>query len=257
MKEGSLKRILTYTFRYRWSFITSVFGFIIFAAADIAAVDWIRRIISYINSEDDSLNTILALSLIFIAIGRGLGFFIGNYFMSRVGFGIVHDLRAELFQKLHDLPKSYFDSNQGGQLINRITFTTTQVSAAASNAVKTFVREGFLLVGLFVYLTILNFKLTLLLIGTAPLIAMIVYVAGKRLKKLATKIQTAMGDVTHIASEAVDGHVEIKSFNAQDYENSRFLKANASNKNQNLKLEATGNLATCLLYTSPSPRDRH
>ena len=247
MKEGSLKRILTYTFRYRWSFITSVFGFIIFAAADIAAVDWIRRIISYINSEDDSLNTILALSLIFIAIGRGLGFFIGNYFMSRVGFGIVHDLRAQLFQKLHDLPKSYFDSNQGGQLINRITFTTTQVSAAASNAVKTFVREGFLLVGLFVYLTILNFKLTLLLIGTAPLIAMIVYVAGKRLKKLATKIQTAMGDVTHIASEAVDGHVEIKSFNAQDYENSRFLKANASNKNQNLKLEATGNLATPII----------
>ena len=247
MKEGSLKRILAYTFRYRWSFITSVFGFIIFAAADIAAVDWIRRIISYINSEDDSLNTILALSLIFIAIGRGLGFFIGNYFMSRVGFGIVHDLRAELFQKLHDLPKSYFDSNQGGQLINRITFTTTQVSAAASNAVKTFVREGFLLVGLFVYLTILNFKLTLLLIGTAPLIAMIVYVAGKRLKKLAKKIQTAMGDVTHIASEAVDGHVEIKSFNAQDYENSRFLKANASNKNQNLKLEATGNLATPII----------
>ena len=76
---------------------------------------------------------------------------------------------------------------------------------------------------------------------------MIVYVAGKRLKKLATKIQTAMGDVTHIASEAVDGHVEIKSFNAQDYENSRFLKANASNKNQNLKLEATGNLATPII----------
>ena len=73
----------------------------------------------------------------------------------------------------------------------------------------------------------------MLLIGTAPLIAIIVYVAGKRLKKLATKIQTAMGDVTHIASEAVDGHVEIKSFNAQDYENSRFASANISNKNQN------------------------
>ena len=58
--------------------------------------------------------------------------------MSRVGFGIVHDLRAELFQKLHDLPKSYFDANQSGQLINRITFTTTQVSGAASNAVKNF-----------------------------------------------------------------------------------------------------------------------
>ena len=247
MKIGSLKRILGYTYRYRWSFLISVIGFISFAAADIAAVEWIRRIISYIDSDDESLNTILAMSLVFIATARGLGFFIGNYFMSKVGFGIVHDLRAELFQKLHDLPKSYFDANQSGQLINRITFTTTQVSGAASNAVKTIVREGFLLIGLFIYLMILNFKLTLLLIVTAPLIALIVYIAGKRLKKLATRIQTAMGDVTHIASEAVDGHVEIKSFNAEEYENRRFLQANASNKNQNLKLEATGNLATPII----------
>ena len=247
MKSGSLKRLLGYTFRYKWSFLISVIGFISFAFADIAAVEWIRRIIGYINSEEENFSSLLALSLIFIALGRGIGFFIGNYFMSKVGFGIVHDLREELFQKLHNLPKSYFDSNQSGQLINRITFTTTQVSGAASNAVKTLIREGFLLIGLFIYLIILNFKLTLLLIGTAPLIALIVYVAGKRLKKLATKIQTAMGDVTHIASEAVDGHVEIKSFNAEEYENSRFLIANESNKNQNLKLEATGNMATPII----------
>ena len=247
MKNGSLRRLLSYTFTYKWSFFISVIGFISFAFADIAAVEWIRRIIGFTNSEEDNFSSLLALSLIFIAMARGIGFFIGNYFMSKVGFGIVHDLRAELFHKLHDLPKSYFDSNQSGQLINRITFTTTQVSGAASNAVKTLIREGFLLIGLFVYLLILNFKLTLLLIGTAPLIAIIVYVAGKRLKKLATKIQTAMGDVTHIASEAVDGHVEIKSFNAQDYENSRFLIANESNRNQNLKLEATGNMATPII----------
>ena len=247
MKSGSLKRLLGYTFRYKWSFLISVIGFISFAFADIAAVEWIRRIIGYINSEEENFSSLLALSLIFIALGRGIGFFIGNYFMSKVGFGIVHDLREELFQKLHNLPKSYFDSNQSGQLINRITFTTTQVSGAASNAVKTLIREGFLLIGLFIYLIILNFKLTLLLIGTAPLIALIVYVAGKRLKKLAKKIQTAMGDVTHIASEAVDGHVEIKSFNAEEYENSRFLIANESNRNQNLKLEATGNMATPII----------
>ena len=245
--KGSFKRLLSYTFRYKWSFFISVLGFIMFAFADIAAVEWIRRIIGFINEEETGLHTLLALSLIGIAFGRGLGFFVGNYFMSRVGFGIVHDLRAELFKKLHDLPKSYFDSNQSGQLINRITFTTTQVSAAASSAVKTFVREGFLLIGLFVYMSYLNFKLTLLLIVTAPLIALIVYIAGKRLKKLAKRIQTAMGDVTHIASEAVDGHLEIKSFNAQDYENTRFLEANSSNKNQNLKLEATGNLATPII----------
>ena len=81
MKSSSLRRVLGYTYRYRWSFLISVIGFISFAAADIAAVEWIRNIISYIDSDDESLNTLLALSLIIIAIGRGLGFFIGNYFM--------------------------------------------------------------------------------------------------------------------------------------------------------------------------------
>ena len=226
-----LKRLFSYTFRFKFSFILSIFGFILFAAADIAAVEWIRRIIEYINSDQDDFSIYLVLALTFIAMGRGAGFFIGNYFMSRVGFGIVHDLRSELFSKL----------------INRITFTTTQVSGAASNAIKTFVREGFLLVGLLAYMLTLNWKLTLLLLITTPFIALIVYVAGRRLRKLAKTIQTAMGDVTHLASEAVDGNLEIKSFNAEKYEKDRFFSANAANKNQNLKLEATSNLATPII----------
>ena len=242
-----LKRLFSYTFRFKFSFILSIFGFILFASADIAAVEWIRRIIEYINSDQDDFSIYLVLALIFIAMGRGTGFFIGNYFMSRVGFGIVHDLRSELFSKLINLPKNFFDQNQSGQLINRITFTTTQVSGAASNAIKTFVREGFLLLGLLVYMLTLNWKLTLLLLITTPFIALIVYVAGRRLRKLAKTIQTAMGDVTHLASEAVDGNLEIKSFNAEKYEKDRFFAANASNKNQNLKLEATSNLATPII----------
>ncbi|MDB4120929.1 lipid A export permease/ATP-binding protein MsbA [Gammaproteobacteria bacterium] len=242
-----LRRLFSYTFRFKFSFFVSIIGFLMFAAADIAAVEWIRRIIEFINSDKTDFSIFLVLALIFIALGRGIGFFIGNYFMSRVGFGIVHDLRSELFAKLINLPKMYFDQNQSGQLINRITFTTTQVSGAASNAIKTFVREGFLLIGLMIYMLSLNWKLTLLLLITTPFIALIVYVAGKRLRKLAKTIQTAMGDVTHLASEAVDGNLEIKSFNAESYETERFLKANASNKNQNLKLEATSNLATPII----------
>ena len=115
MKNGNLRRLLGYTFRYKWSFFVSVLGFISFAFADIAAVEWIRRIIALINSEEQQFGTILALSLIFIALGRGIGFFIGNYFMSRVGFGIVRDLRSELFKKLlNDNPsaKKQFELNK-------------------------------------------------------------------------------------------------------------------------------------------------
>ena len=102
------------------------------------------------------------------------------------------------------------------------------MSGATSNAVKTLVREGALFIGLISYMFYLNWKLTLLLLITAPFIAIIVNIAGRRLRKLAKSIQTAMGDVTHIASEAVEGNTEIKSFNAETYERDRFQKANTS-----------------------------
>ena len=245
--KSNIKRLFSYTLRYKLSFTVSIIGFLIFAAADVAAVEWIRRVIEFINSSDVVNPLFIAIALILIAFARGLGFFIGNYFMSRVGLGIVHDMRNELFNKLIKLPKIYFDNNQSGQLINRITFTTTQVSGATSNAVKTLVRESALFIGLISYMFYLNWKLTLLLLITAPFIAIIVNIAGRRLRKLAKSIQTAMGDVTHIASEAVEGNTEIKSFNAETYERDRFQKANTSNRNQNLKLEATSNLATPII----------
>jgi hypothetical protein len=41
-----LKRLFSYTFRFKFSFILSIFGFILFASADIAAVEWIRRLLN-------------------------------------------------------------------------------------------------------------------------------------------------------------------------------------------------------------------
>ena len=240
----AFKRLLGYTFAYKGSFLIAVFGFLLFAAADIAAVEWIRRVIDFISSDQPHPSSYLAIALIGIAVIRGAGFFIGNYFMARVGFGIVHDLRDQLFTKLLYLPKRYFDDSQSGQLLNRVTYTTTQVSGATSNAVKTIIKEGALLIGLFFYMLYLDWKLTLMLIGVIPVIGLIVMVAGRRLRKLAQKIQTAMGDVTHIASEAVDGNQEIKSFDASLYETKRFSAANQANRKQNLKLEATNSLAT-------------
>ena len=113
------KRLFSYTFRFKFSFLLSIAGFLMFAAADIAAVEWIRQIIAFINSDETDFSIMLVLALIFIALGRGIGFFIGNYFMSRVGLGIVHDLRSELFTKLINLPKLYFDQKYRLELLQR------------------------------------------------------------------------------------------------------------------------------------------
>ena len=70
-----LKRLFSYTLRFKFSFFLSILGFILFASADIAAVEWLRQIIAYINSDKTDFSIYLVLSLTFIAIGRGIGFF--------------------------------------------------------------------------------------------------------------------------------------------------------------------------------------
>ena len=70
-----LKRLFSYTFRFKFSFILSILGFVLFASADIAAVEWIRRIIEYINSDQEefSLYLVLALSILAHAFAAARG----------------------------------------------------------------------------------------------------------------------------------------------------------------------------------------
>ena len=249
MNKSIYTRLLSYTFEHKGFFFLSIIGFILFAAADISAVEWLKQVISYINeSNENSLNPLnLALFLAFISVVRGIGFYVGNYFMANVGLKVVHSLRQDLISSLLYQPMSFFDQASKGEIVNRIIFTTNQITGAATNALKILVKEGFLLIGLFVYLMYLSWKLTLVILVIAPLIGIIVSIAGKRLRRVAKKIQDVMGIVTQVSNEIASGAREIKSFYNDSGEEERFKKANDENLKQNLKMESTGNITTPLI----------
>ncbi len=249
MNKSLYTRLLGYTFKHKGLFFLSIIGFILFAAADISAVEWLKQVISYINeSNENPLNPLnLALFLAFISVIRGIGFYVGNYFMANVGLKVVHSLREDLISSLLYQPMSFFDQASKGEIVNRIIFTTNQITGAATNALKILVKEGFLLIGLFIYLLYLSWKLTLVILVIAPLIGIIVSIAGKRLRRVAKKIQDVMGIVTQVSNEIASGAREIKSFNNESGEEERFKRANDENLKQNLKMESTGNITTPLI----------
>ena len=240
-------RLLTYVLPYIPLFIVSILGFAIYSGSQVAATEWLKRVIDYVSSPEGDLRLVLPLALIAIAFVRGIGFFVGNYLLSSISNRLVHNLRTELFEKLTILPSSFYDAHSSGHLISRITFNVMQVTGAATNALKILIREGLLVIGLITYLMYLNWKLALFLFIAAPFIALIVGIAAKRLRKISGKIQTAMGDVTHVASETINGYEEVKSFGGEDYEIDRFNKASDNNRKQNLKLEATNSIASPLV----------
>ena len=249
-KTSDLKiygRLLSYVLPYLPHFLVSIIGFAVFAGSQVAFAEWLKRVIDYVNNPVDDLRLIWPVLLVLIALIRGISFFIGNYLLASISNHLVHKLRTDLFNKIPVLPSSFFDSISSGHLVSRITFNVMQVTGAATNALKVVIREGLLVLGLVSYLLILNPKLASIFFIAAPFIAGVVSFAGRRLRKISGRIQTAMGDVTHVASETISAYREVKAFGGEDYEISRFSKASENNRIQNLKLEATNAIASPLV----------
>ena len=121
------------------------------------------------------------------------------------------------------------------------------VTGAATDAIKVVVREGLTIVFLFIYLLWMNWQLTLVMLAILPLIAVMVGSASKKFRKQSKKIQVAMGDVTHVASETIQGYRVVRSFGGEQYEQDRFAGASESNTEKQLRMNKTGAVYTPML----------
>jgi subfamily B ATP-binding cassette protein MsbA len=252
-------RLLTYVRPYTGLFFLSIVGFLIFASTQPMLAYILKYFVDGLANPEASLfpnspylahlQLLQAVPLMIVAIAawQGGGSYLGNFFLARVSLGLVHDLRVALFNKLLDLPNRYFDNHNSGHLISRITFNVTMVTGAATDAIKVVIREGMTVIFLFGALLWMNWKLTLVMLAILPLIALIVGSASRKFRKQSKKIQMAMGDVTHVASEMIQGFRVVRSFGGEDYEQRRFEDASQSNTNKQLKMTKTGAIYTPML----------
>lgn len=256
VQQSSLKvylRLLRYVLPYTKAFALSIVGFLLFASSQPMLAEILKYFLDGLEGAGDArllgvpLLYGVPLLIVLIAFYQGIGSFLGNYYLAKVARGVVHDLRCALFDNLLTLPNRYFDTHNSGHLISRITYNVTMVTGAATDAIKVVIREGLTVVFLFGYLLLSNWKLTLLLVVLLPIIALMVTAASKRFRKQSRKIQDAMGDVTHVASETIQGYRVVRSFGGETYERARFHKASALNMNRSLSMTRTQAVYTPLL----------
>ena len=241
------KRLLSYIKPFIFVFFISTLGFLVYAGSQPLFAHIFGMVVDAINDKDPNAAYLYPFLFIGVFLLRGIASFIAEYFMAVVATGIVHQLRLEIFEQLLRLPAAYYDANASGHLVSRITYTVEQVKGACTGSLKVFIREGLTIVGLISYLLWQDWKLTLVFLVTAPFIAAVVTFTNKKFRKISKRIQTAMGDVTHVSSEAINGYKEVKSFGGEDYEITRFKDASDNNRKQNLKLEATNSIASPLV----------
>ena len=241
------QRLLAYLRPLRPFFLLGIFGFVIFSAASLWFFDLLEGLIDTINSGaaiSSEQRLRIPLTLIVIVCFRGLGGFLGPYYMAYISNHVVHRIRTELMERFVSLPSSYFDTNTSAHLLSTVTFNVTQISAAVSDALTVILREGFLVLALFGYLLYLNWKLTILFVAIMPIISLVVVYASKKFRKHSSRIQISMGDVTHILSETLKGMKVVKTFSAEEQVREKFNEASERNLKQNLKMMLVQSIST-------------
>ena len=166
-----------------------------------------------------------AAAIVGIFVMRGIFSFFSHYSMAWVADKVVLDLRAAMFARLVRFPTRVFDDQSSGALLSRVAYDVANVSAAATTALTVVVRDSIVIVLLLAWLFYLNWKLTLIALVIAPLVALFVRLLGQRLRNMARASQRALGDVVHVLEETIECHRVVKVFGGQDYEASRFARA--------------------------------
>ncbi len=264
------RRLLRYM-RVYWTTLTfAVLGMVVAAAGDTAFVLLVRPMLDgiFVNKDPDAIRYIPFI-LVAVFLVRGVGGFVADTYIMKVGRNVIRDVRKQMFDKLLVLPTSYYDNTPSSQLISKLIYDTEQIYSASSKAILILIRDNLTIVGLLGTMIYYNWRLSLLFLLVGPVIAWLVVGIGKRLRRIGRRMQTSMGEVTRVAHEVIDGQRVIKTYGTQDYERRHFSTANEMACRQQKKMTVTGALAdpitmligslafAAVLYiaTQPSMRD--
>ncbi|MBI5919465.1 MAG: lipid A export permease/ATP-binding protein MsbA [Nitrosomonadales bacterium] len=216
-------RLLGHVKPYWRVFALSILGMIVAAATEPLLPALLKPMLdgTFVH-KDDTVIQMTPFFILAIFFVRGAATFVATYTINWVGNQVVMDLRDAMFAKLLSLPTRFYDDHATGILISKITFDVTQVTAAATNVVTISVRDSIIITGLLGWLFYLNWKLTLLTLTMAPIIAFIIRTISRKLRTASRESQAAMGDITQVIEESVTAHKVVKLFGGQSYEGGRF-----------------------------------
>ena len=195
-------------------------------------------------AKDQHFLTLFPIVVIGIFIFRGVASFFASYCLAWVARMVVMLFRQQLFSHILVLPARYFDANSSGEILSKLVYNVEQVAKASTNALTVLVRETCFIVGLFVVMALVSWQLTLLFLLVTPLVFGIVKLSSRRMRGLSHRIQDRMGEVSHVAEEAVEAYREVRIFGGQHYENQRFQTATQRNRRSEMKVVITDSLST-------------
>jgi subfamily B ATP-binding cassette protein MsbA len=147
-----------------------------------------------------------------------------EYLMNYVGQNIIRRLRNRLYDRIQDLPISFFQREKTGVLISRVTNDVNIIKNMVSSAVTGSLKDFFTVIGLIFVIFYRDWKMALIALVVLPFAFFPIIMLGRKVRKVTTRTQEAMGGLTSTLHETFAGNKIIKAFGMEGHEKERFFR---------------------------------
>lgn len=227
------RRLLRYTWRYKWALALAVLGMVGMAGTATAFIALVKPLVDGgFVARDPEIVRLIPIYIIGLFVVRGVSSFVAEYMLKWTGRKVIFDVRNAMFAHLMHLPCGFYDINASGKLMAKLIFDVEQLARATTNAVLVLLRDGLTIIGILGWMLYVNWKMTLVLAALTPFALLIVRIMSYRMRKLSRSIQQTIGEISRVAQEATEGQKVVKAFAGQQAEINAFTRVNNKNRKQ-------------------------
>lgn len=221
--ESGIKTLLPFLRPYRRQMVLALIALVVTAGTMLSLGKGVQFLIDRGLASGSEAGLTQAL-MIFIGLVflLGIGSFCRFYLVSWIGERVVADIRQAVFAHLLTLSPSFFEDNSPSEIQSRITSDITLLQSVIGSSLSIALRSSLMLVGGILFLLVMHFKLTLILLTCVPFVIVPVVYFGRRVRRLSRDSQDEVANVGRYLSQALSHIKVVQAFTHEKHDAQRF-----------------------------------
>src|SRR5213080_4483538 len=191
--------------------------------------------------------TIVAYALVASTVLKGIFDYAGTYLVNHAGFGMITDLRNDLYESILRRSAAFFQRHTTGTLVSTIVNDIERVQYAMSSVLAEFLQQFFTLIFTAGAVVLLGGKLAWVLLLFVPFIIYSAGKIGRRVRHTTRRGQDKLADIQNILHETITGNRIVKAFSMESWEIARFRRAAQRLLHANLRSVAAAAVSSPLM----------
>jgi subfamily B ATP-binding cassette protein MsbA len=168
---------------------------------------------------------VVAFALVAATLGKGLCDYTGTYLVNYAGFGLITDLRNDLYETTLRRSSSFFHKHPTGTILSTLINDVDRVQVAVSSVIGEFLQQFFTFVVGLLFIVRMGGQLSWALLLFIPVVVTSARKIGREVRTRTRTGQDKLAEIQNILHETVTGNRIVKAFNTEIWENLRFQSA--------------------------------